>query len=209
MANFLKWILVATIYVSQLESKDFGIYGSTTAIEEEDLIKFLSQKMQTFTEEDRHDFIQTMRNHFTSRLEMTMEVEGIQKALLYSVTYFDPSISVDRDILNLNKEVVVKKGSCFNPLSKVSLDQDLLFFDAMDPDQLAWAQSQKSSSKWILVKGHPVKLEENLNRPIYFDQSGALTNKFGIKHVPARVSQHGWRLKIEEIPSIQVTSCAT
>jgi conjugal transfer pilus assembly protein TraW len=49
------------------------------------------------------------------------------------------------------------------------------------------------------VKGAPLLLSEELKVPVYFDQSGLLTKKLGIHHVPALVTQEGMRLRIEEI----------
>lgn len=207
MANFLKWILMANLFACPLEAKNLGVYGSTASIEEEDLIRFIQEKIQKFSEEERQAFMQGMRNYFTSQLKKTMEVKGIQKARLYSVNYFDPSICVDRDIFNHAQQIIVKKGTSFNPLSQISLNQDLLFFDATDLKQLAWAESRPSSAKWILIKGQPMQLEEDFNRPIYFDQGGVLTKKFGIQQVPACVSQEGLKLKIEFFP-VQEASCS-
>jgi conjugal transfer pilus assembly protein TraW len=200
MANFLKAALLALLLSSELDAKDLGIYGSTSSISEEDLIQFIKERIQSFSEEDRQQFMQSMQNYFVSELKKPMEVKGIRKAKKYSVIYFDPSICVDQDIFNHKGQIVVKKGTIVNPLSQVSLDQDLLFFDATDSEQLAWAESFSSSSKWILVKGQPMQLEKDLNRPIYFDQGGILIKKFGITQVPAHVSQEGIQLKIEFIP---------
>ena len=50
-----------------------------------------------------------------------------------------------------------------------------------------------------LVKGKPLDLEAKEKLPTYFDQFGSLTHKLKIKHVPAKVTQEGLQLKIEEI----------
>lgn len=200
MSYFLRRALIALSLAIGLEAKDIGIYGSTSSIEEEDFIQLIQEKIQSFSEEDRQKFMQTIQNELVSDLKKTMELKGIRKAKKYSVTYFDPSICVDKDIFNHKGQTVVKKGTVVNPLSYVSLNQDLLFFDATDPVQFAWAESFPSSSKWILIKGQPMQLEEKFNRPIYFDQNGLLTKKFGITQVPAHVSQEGMQLKIELIP---------
>jgi len=44
-----------------------------------------------------------------------------------------------------------------------------------------------------------LKLEEELKMDVYFDQSGALTSKFGIKASPAVVVQEEKKLKIKEV----------
>ncbi len=35
--------------------------------------------------------------------------------------------------------------------------------------------------------------------PVYYDQQGTLTRRFGIRQVPALVSQEGSRLRIDEV----------
>ena len=39
------------------------------------------------------------------------------------------------------------------------------------------------------MKGKPLKLQERLKRPIYFDQYGIITKRMWIKQAPARVWQ--------------------
>jgi conjugal transfer pilus assembly protein TraW len=200
MAHFLKWLFVVSILTSQLESKDLGVYGGVASIKEEDLLHFINERIKHFSIEEQHAFGENMRSYFTSQLKKPMEVKGLRKARAYAVHYFDPSISIDRDIYNTNQQLIVKKGTHFNPLAQVTLEHSLIFFDATDSEQLVWAQQQDPSVKWILVKGEPLKLEEELKRPIYFDQQGVLTKKFCIHSVPSKVSQDGLKLKVEAIP---------
>ena len=201
MSHILKSFLLATfLLIKGLEAKNLGVYGMTSSIDEEDLIHFLQAKIMSFSEEQREDFLKKIQSTIFSQINKTLEIKGFKKAKAYSITYYDPSIYVDQDITNHNGQIIVKKGTKFNPLSHVSLTQDLLFFDATDIDQLNWAKTQNSSRKWILIKGNLLELEEELNRPIYFDQGGTLTKKFGIKEVPTRISQEGLKLKIESFP---------
>ena len=73
------------------------------------------------------------------------------------------------------------------------------FFDGDDPDQLAWALKQNANAKLILVKGAPLELMKAGQRRFYFDQGGKLTERFGIRSVPARVRQQGRLLEVSEI----------
>ena len=47
--------------------------------------------------------------------------------------------------------------------------------------------------------GSYLELMRRWKRPVFFDQQGTLTDKLGIRHVPALVSQEGKRLRIDEI----------
>jgi conjugal transfer pilus assembly protein TraW len=204
MSYFLNGIFISMLFVLQLDAKDLGVYGSTACIIEQNLISFIEEKIQSFSEENRELFIESMQKSFVSLLKKPMEIDGIKKTIRYSVKYVDPSVSVHRDIVNHKGQIVVKKGTQYNPLSQVCLTQSLLFFDATDKNQVSWAASQPFST-WILIKGNPFELEEKLNRPIYFDQNGTLLKKYGIENVPARISQDGLQLKIESIP-VEVNS---
>src|SRR5262245_34704836 len=106
MANFLRRALIALLLTSGLEAKDLGIYGSTYSISEQDLIQFIKERIQSFSEEDRQSFMQAMQNYFASEIKKPMEVKGIRKVKEYSVAYFDPSICVDRDIFNHKEQIV-------------------------------------------------------------------------------------------------------
>jgi hypothetical protein len=41
--------------------------------------------------------------------------------------------------------------------------------------------------------------EKHFKKPIYFDQAGKLTCRFGTMHVPAMVTQDGMTLKVMEV----------
>jgi len=49
------------------------------------------------------------------------------------------------------------------------------------------------------VKGAPLELMKARQRRFYFDQGGKLTERFGIRSVPARVRQQGRLLEVSEI----------
>src|SRR3546814_21118869 len=77
----------------------------------------------------------------------------------------------------------------------------LLFLDGDDQDQLTWALKQDANAKLILVKGAPLELMTARQRRFYFDQGGKLTERFGIRSVPARVRTQGRVLEIRELKS--------
>ena len=67
-------------------------------------------------------------------------------------------------------------------------------------------KEREEKLKIILVKGEPLKLQREQREQkiwIYFDQAGFLTQKLGIKEVPALVIQDGLRLKISVIGEIE------
>lgn len=200
MAYFLKCLIGLSLCCVSLKAKDLGKYGSTAAITEEDLLEFIQAKLKTLSSNEQQAFIQMMQEKIVQQTKKTMTLQIFKKVKNRSTHYFDPSLVVNHDILNSAQEIIVKKGTLFNPLSLIQLKEPLLFFDATDSEQLAWAKSIPYPVQWILIKGQPFQLEEDCQRAVYFDQAGVLTKKFGIDQVPAQLSQENERLKIEYFP---------
>ena len=141
-----------------------------------------------------------VRDQYVSRFNNPCSVEGLKEAKVYRSFYIDPTICTDQEIKDHEGHVIVSKGTCINPLESVFHLDALLFFDGSNPRHLEWARNQNQLVKWVLTKGKPMEVEEKESHPVYFDQFGVLVKKFGIKHLPARVSKDGLKLKIEEFP---------
>ena len=117
--------------------------------------------------------------------------------------YFDPSFTLDRNILDAQGHLLFAAGLRKNPLEVVSLSKHLLFFDARDRRQIARAReliaSYQGKVKPILTAGSYLDLMKSWRTPVYYDQQGVLVRRFGITQVPALVSQEGMRLRIDEL----------
>lgn len=208
MATFLKWIktgFIGWLYslsamMNALEAKDLGTYGHVFPIEEEDLLKVLKDKVNEFSKEELEAVRSKVQSHYCSQFQNPQPIQGLKDATVYRVFYVDPTICSDRDIRDHEGKVVVPKGKCINPLETVVHLDALLFFDASNPQHVEWVKTQNQLVKWVLVKGKPFELEEKEDHPVYFDQFGTLVKKFGITYLPAKVSQEGLQLKIEEFP---------
>ena len=53
--------------------------------------------------------------------------------------------------------------------------------------------------KLILTGGSYLDLMRRWKQTVYYDQQGLLTTRLGIRQVPARVTQDGKRLRIDEL----------
>ena len=126
-------------------------------------------------------------------------MKGLIKTQTPRQWFYDPSITVEQDIKDPKGNLIAAKGQVINPLEILSWGAPLLFLDGNDPEQIAWAEHEHTLAKWVLIKGSPVDMEEKLKRPVYFDQAGMLTGKFGIRAVPCRISQKDKKLLVEEI----------
>ena len=110
-------------------------------------------------------------------------------------------------------KVLHKAGTTVNPLEHMDLNRRLFFIDSREATQVEWLQEQLNNplpeqkepveDRIILVGGSVFKLKEDLGQKhedkVYFDQSGELTTRFGIKHSPAIASQEGLKIRIDEI----------
>jgi len=189
-----------------LHAKDFGVRGKIAPIEEDDPLVLIQSKLKTMEQRgelERHN--RELQKKTRAAIERPKPVEGIFKTKETRIFYYDPTYVVQEDLKDHQGRMIHSKGTRLNPLETVTLSQGLLFFDGDDADQVAFAKEKlkeklaESSVKLILVKGAPLSLSEELKAPVYFDQSGLLTKKLGIHHVPALVTQHALRLRIEEI----------
>ncbi|MBP9692638.1 MAG: type-F conjugative transfer system protein TraW [Alphaproteobacteria bacterium] len=200
------------LYLAQtiaLQAKDMGSHGVVYPIDEQDPIILIQNKLKNMEksgELDRHHL--EIQKKTRDAIERPKPVAGLTKfmpepnqgAIENHIFYYDPTYIVPEDLKDHRGKIFYKKGTKINPLETVSLSQNLIFFDGDDPAQVTFAKEKRKegSIKLILVKGAPLTLSEESSVPVYFDQSGLLTQKLGIKHVPALVTQEDKHLRIEE-----------
>lgn len=184
---------------------DLGRLGPTYPIAEPDMIEAIKAELrakQASGELDRY------QNDAVARAKASINhppvVAGLARASKRRTFHFDPSVRVDESLVDHQGNVVVPAGSVVNPLDYSAFNQVLLFIDGRDTEQVAHAQRMLATDprlmKPILVAGSPPALMEAWNRRVYFDQRGLLTQRFGIRRVPATVRRDGNRLLIEEFP---------
>ncbi len=190
--------LIILLSASLVDARDLGFQGETFSIKEENLKEVIQSK----AESSRFDAAQKrlVAEKIQNEGELFKKVSWLEKALKYTCFFYSPSKTLYEDILDAEGKVLHKKGTEVNPLDHITLDSGLLFFDGSDPRQVEWAESQEGEFKWILIAGSPLKLQEEKERPIFFDQGGVYSKKFGLKRFPCRITQSGTSLLIEEIP---------
>ena len=185
--------LCCVLLAASCFAKDLGVCAETFPVAEESLIAFF-QKQANATQFDMNKYTEEMAEY----VQNPTPIEGIDIARETRVFFFDPTHAVEKDVILPNGHILAKKGDRINPLDQRQFDEELLFLDGSNEKQVAWARTCSPQAKWILVAGSPIALEEQEERPVYFDQYGLLTNRFQIKHTPAKVTQEGNRLRIEE-----------
>lgn len=190
-------IALISLFSFNSQATDFGKQGNTFSIKEEGFIAMIQRKLKNI---DLVEHQEKMRTHAKRVVEEPKPLTGITRATKTVSHSFDPSYILQEDIILPCGKLLYAAGKAVNPLDHMSWDSKLLFIDARDKEQVEWVQEQTAgSNKIVLVAGRPLELEEELKQPIYFDQSGELTTKFNIAHVPAIVEQDGKYLKVTEI----------
>jgi len=204
-----RWIILTTVILvaSSANAKDLGIKGHTYPIVEQPFIQMIKERLQKV---DMHKENEKMKQLARDRVENPTPVTGVAPATKERSFYFDPTYTLEEDAVLPCGKVLHPAGTTINPLEHMDLNRRLFFIDARNEHQLEWLEGQLTEylpgqepileDRIILVGGSVLKLKKQLNQQeIYFDQSGELTTKFGIKASPAIVEQEGKQLRIREV----------
>lgn len=199
-------LLVAALLIvcGKASAVDLGAIGPTYEIAEPHLLAFIEQRLR---EKERSGELQRLAEAARARgidtVRQPPPVEGLRTTERPRTFYVDPSFTLDRNITDPQGRLMFAAGTRKNPLEVVSLSRHLLFFDARDPRQVKHARELSGRYagriKPILTGGSYLDLMKAWRVPVYYDQSGTLTRRFGIRQVPALVSQDGLRLRIDEL----------
>jgi conjugal transfer pilus assembly protein TraW len=201
---FLTFLLICfpKISLSAL-AKDLGTFGDLFPIQEKSLLQVIQDKLQTLNQEGiLQDHQKKIQEKVQRKLQNPPSVQGVKATVKPRRFSYDPSFVVSRDLKDHQGHIFCARGKKINPLHYRSLIKPLLFIDGENSEQVSWMQAQRKvfqNAKIVLVKGSPFKLSQKLVIPVYFDQQGLLTRKLGICQVPARVTQKGDKLWIEEV----------
>lgn len=183
---------------------DLGVIGPTYEIAEPHLLAFIEQRLR---EKERSgelgQLAEAARARGVEAVRHPPPVEGLRTTQRPRTFYLDPTFTLDRNISDPQGRLLFAAGTRKNPLEVVSLSRHLLFFDARDPRQVKHARELNGRYagriKPILTGGSYLDLMKAWRVPVYYDQSGTLIRRFGIRQVPALVSQDGLRLRIDEL----------
>jgi conjugal transfer pilus assembly protein TraW len=183
---------------------DLGTIGPTYGIAEPHLLNFIEQRLR---DKERSGELQRLTQEALARgidaLRQPQAVPGLRTTETARTFYVDPSFTLDRNIVDAQGRLLFAAGTRKNPLEVVSMSKRLLFFDARDRRQVVQAREFiarfDGKVKPILTGGSYLELMKAWQVPVYFDQQGTLTQRFGIRQVPALVSQEGKRLRIDEV----------
>lgn len=193
-------MLVSTV----VQATDLGTLGPTYDIAEPHLLQMIEQRLR---EKERSGELarieQEARQRGTDTVRHPPALANVRTTQAARTFFYDPTYTLDRNILGAQGELLFAAGTQANPLDVVSLSRHLIFFDARDARQVRRARElmahYQGRVKPILTGGSYLDLMKSWRIPVYYDQQGLLTRRLGITQVPALVSQDGRRLRIDEM----------
>ena len=196
-------VAAAILFSFAARAQDLGVIGPVYPIAEPSLLEVILSKLR---EADKTGVLARLQRETQGKVKRGIEqpapIARITKTTKARSFYYDPSIVVPYAIADADGKVIVAPGTKVNPLDTVSLSKALLFIDARDAAQVGRARGildeRGGKVKVILTGGSYLELMRRWKRAVFFDQEGTLTDKLGIRHVPAIVSQEGKRLRIDE-----------
>ncbi|KGT94762.1 hypothetical protein NG99_07180 [Erwinia typographi] len=192
----MKTMLTALLLAAALPATaaNLGTYGDTWGIAEHDLIGVMKNNLQQhFAGQSPEAVQQEMQKRAEEDALRPPPVEGLVTAKETHTRLFDPTFTVTKDLADQNGTVFARKGQQVNPFDIIPVfDETLYFIDGDDERQIAWMKAQQTTTavrKVILVNGNVRDSAGALGEQMFFDQTGTLVRKFGIKQIPARVTQ--------------------
>jgi conjugal transfer pilus assembly protein TraW len=185
-------------------AEDLGVIGPVHEIREQHAIEYIKARLLAMQKSGELD---KWKNESKTRISNSMRnpppVPGLGKTETARTFYYDPTLTVAQNIVDHQGNVLVPAGYKKNPLEVFSMSKYLLFFNGDDPQQVALARQlikhYDGRVKPVLVAGSYLDLMRSWKLQVYYDQMGALTKRFGIRNVPALVSQEGLMLRIDEL----------
>ena len=193
--------LIAALLSSPTLARDYGQQGTHFPIIELDLLKQIQSRLQTMDKNGEIDRLnQKLKARTIARVNRPKPVAGLIRADKSTTRLFDPTITLQADILDHDGRRIWAKGTRVNPLDTVPLRAALIFLDGDDSAQLEWAFAQKSkTAKLILTNGAPLKLMKARQRRFYFDQDAQIVSKFELEHVPPVITRGQNTMIVEEV----------
>lgn len=176
------------------EVKDYGKYGTTYPVEEENLLEVIEARLKSPEVQKR---IKSMLGKARDEMYKLTKYDGmISRAEEDRVYRIDPSLTLDADITDHEGNVIFAKGSTFNPADHVPLTGRYIFIDGSDEKQVSYALNGKFR-KIILTAGDFAELTRR-HRHRFYLVNDDLIEKIKLSHVPAILEQEGRHLRVTE-----------
>lgn len=206
--NKISITLLLSILSSLMSAEDLGQIGKTYPIGEPNLIDHIKSQASKAV---ANGSWKKMQQRIIKQTEQRIDYPPVilaSKTIESSIRYYDPSVKINQDIINpFDHSILAHKGQVVNPSDYMPFNNELIFIDGRDPEQVNYAlmESKRSPFRSSIVLTAATKFRELLAQKkhlFYYDQNGKLVSQFGIKHVPTIIYQDNIqprKLRIEEV----------
>lgn len=185
---------------SDARAEDLGRVGPAWPVRERDLLESIQARAGAL---QNSGAVEQRRKEMEGRAKAYADRPpplGLKRAAASREWVLDPSITLPYDLRDAAGRVIATAGTRVNPLDQVSLTRELIFLDGRDLEQVTWLRhwiKRKRRRKVVMVGGALSEVGRATGiSPLYFDQSGELTQALRIQEVPAVVTQAGKQLRV-------------
>lgn len=197
---------VALALLPAAHAQYLGAIGPTYPVGEQSALELIMDRLRA--KERTGELVQLQEEGTRRSLETITHmppVAGIVTVTERGQRLIDPTVHYARAITTDNGRIVVPAGAKINPLEITGLSKTLIFFDGRDPAQADAVRQLVEQGggrvKPILVAGSWLDLTKAWKTQVFYDQHGTLSQRFGVRAVPAVIRQHGKLLVLDEIPA--------
>ena len=200
--NIINYLALILIFLPHsINAKDLGTHGRVWEIKEQNIVSYIKKMLG---KEGIEKFNQDFKEKVRDGVNRPKPVDGITNSTKNKVHYFNPEITLKKDITDHNGKVLHKKGTKINPLDHQEFTRKLLFIDGDIESHVNYALKKHKEIgedlKIVLINGSPIELmKKNQDIRFYFDQKGHLTTTFGIKTAPSLIQKEGRLIRVESI----------
>lgn len=195
-------IVAVALAAAPVAAKDYGQQGALFPVVEPDILAVIEARLRRMQASGQMDAInKRMVEQTKARVRRPAPVKGITHTAKPRSWTYDPTLTLAQDLRDHRGTLIAAKGSKVNPLKMTPFRQRLFFIDGDSDAQVRWALASTNhvNAKLILTSGSAFDLMGRHQRRFYHDQGGALSSKFGVRHVPAIVERMGDVLKVSEV----------
>ena len=196
-------IVVLTALAPPALAKNYGSYGQTWEIAEENLLNAIYTKLG---EMEAAGEVEQLQKDMTARtkayVNRPIPVPGLVRTDQPTrLVEFDPSITLTRDLKDHRGVVFARAGTRINPLDHSPFNKRIVMLDGDDPEQVAYAlkKGDEQDTLLVIVNGAPLDLTKKYKRRFWFDQDGVMVKRFGIKVVPSVITRADRKPHILEV----------
>jgi conjugal transfer pilus assembly protein TraW len=198
-------LIAAAALLPAAPAADLGVIGPTYPVGEQSALELIMQRLHA---KERTGELAKLQEEGTrlalNSIKNMPPVAGIVTAVDRGQRLIDPSVTYTQAVTTDDGRIVIPAGTTINPLEVMGLSKTLVFFDGRDSEQADAVRQLVAQGgeriKPILVAGSWLDLTKAWKTQVYYDQHGTLSQRFGIRAVPAVIRQHDKMLVLDEIP---------